>query len=171
MSNWKLAVGILTLSLALAACGATPTGGGGQPVESPTTDPNAPVSSDDPVVPTPEPTPIEGDVVTGEATVNEVEIAIMESFPVQVMVTARGELSDGCTTVDRVEQERQGNTFTVTITTIRPAGAVCTLALVPFEQNIRLDVAGLDAGTYTVAVNGQTATFDLAVDNVLPESY
>lgn len=107
--------------------------------------------------------------VAGEAVVESIEILILESFPVQVNVVARGNLPDGCTAIDRVMQERDGNAFLVTITTIRPAGAVCTEALVPFEEVISLGVYGLPAGVYTVTVNGVGDTFELTMDNVLPE--
>jgi inhibitor of cysteine peptidase len=118
-------------------------------------------------------TPVSGDqegkVITGKARVEEIEIMILESFPVQINVVARGNLPDGCTTIDRIEQERQGNTVLVTITTVRPADQACTEALVPFEEVISLDAAGLAAGTYTVDVNGVRDTFELAVDNSLPD--
>ena len=95
----------------------------------------------------------------------------MESFPVQVSVTVSGDLPDGCTPIDQVNQRRDldTRTFWVEITTLRKAGAACTEALVPFGENISLDVYGLPAGTYAVDVNGVTASFTLDVDNVLPE--
>jgi inhibitor of cysteine peptidase len=112
------------------------------------------------------------DVVRGEATVEEVDLQIMESFPVQVAAIARGNLSDGCTEIDEVRSsfDEESETFTVTITTVRDEDAVCTQALVPFEERIELDVRGLPAGTYTVDVNGVRETFTLDVDNELPES-
>ena len=117
--------------------------------------------------PTPAPTqPGDDGVLHGEANVDEIGIQILESFPVQVHIVARGNLSDGCTEIDEVRQERTGQTFQVTITTIRPSGAVCTEALVPFEETIALEVLGLEAGTYTVDANGVTGTFELTVDNV-----
>ena len=66
-------------------------------------------------------------------------------------------------------RERTDQTFQVTITTTRPADAMCTEALVPFEETFSLDVYSLPAGTYTVNVNGITDTFELAVDNVSPD--
>jgi inhibitor of cysteine peptidase len=110
--------------------------------------------------------PSDDGVVEGVASVEDIDILILESFPVQVNVVARGNLPDGCTTIDQVTQERDGNTFRVTITTVRPVGMVCTEALVPFERVIDLDVYGLPAGVYTVDVNGVSDTFELAVDNV-----
>jgi inhibitor of cysteine peptidase len=112
--------------------------------------------------------PSGGGVIEGVAAVETVDILILESFPVQVNVVARGNLPDGCTTIGDATQERDGNTFRVTITTVRPADAMCTEALVPFEKVIALDVYGLPAGTYTVDVNGVAAAFELAVDNVPP---
>ena len=47
---------------------------------------------------------------------------------------------------------------------------MCIEALVPYEQAVPLEVAGLPAGVYTVTVNGISDTFELAVDNVLPPS-
>ncbi|HEX5943124.1 MAG TPA: SH3 domain-containing protein, partial [Anaerolineales bacterium] len=53
-----------------------------------------------------------------KADVQSVEIQILESFPVQVNAIARGQLPDaGCTTIAGVNPSRNGNTFTVTLTT------------------------------------------------------
>ncbi|HIH43800.1 MAG TPA: protease inhibitor I42 family protein [Candidatus Methanoperedenaceae archaeon] len=112
--------------------------------------------------------------VFGNATVEDIEIIELESFPVQINVVAKGYLPDGCTRIHKIEKDRQGNRFLVMITTIRPADAVCTQVIVPFRETIPLDVHGLKAGSYTVSVNGVTGTFTLAVDNILdaggPES-
>jgi len=113
--------------------------------------------------------PSDDGVVEGLAPVENIDILILESFPVQINVVARGNLPDGCTTIDEVIQERDGNTFRVTITTVRPVGMECTEALVPFEKVIALDVYGLPAGVYTVDVNGVSGTFELTVDNIPQE--
>jgi hypothetical protein len=113
--------------------------------------------------------PSDDGVIEELAPVEDIDILILESFPVQINVVARGNLPDGCTTIDQVTQERDGNTFRVTITTVRPVGMECTQALEPFERVIALDVYGLPAGVYTVDVNGVSDTFELAVDNVPQE--
>ena len=102
----------------------------------------------------------------GLAPVEEIEIVILESFPVQVQVIARGNLPDPCTEIFEVLQERKENTFFVAIKTYRPSG-FCIQVLAPFEEIIPLEVYGLPAGTYTVDVNGVQDTFDLEVDNIL----
>jgi inhibitor of cysteine peptidase len=106
--------------------------------------------------------------IYGTAQVDSIDLLMLESFPVQISLVVRGNLPDGCTTIDQIAQQRQGDTFKVTITTRRPAGKICTEALVPFQESIALEVAGLPAGTYTVDVNGVTGSFTLDVDNALP---
>jgi len=141
--HWILALGLVSL-LVLAGCGPA--------AESTATPPAG-----------------QGEIIRGEATVESIDVLIMESFPVQVNAVVRGTLGDGCTTLDPVTTTREGNTFRIRLTTQRPAEAVCTLALEPFEEVVSLDVLGLPAGVYTVDANGVTETFELAVDNVPAE--
>ncbi|MFW6070495.1 MAG: SdrD B-like domain-containing protein [bacterium] len=107
--------------------------------------------------------------VTAEADVEDVEILVLESFPVQVNVIAMGTLPDGCTTLNEPTPRQEGNTFVINLTTTRLEDEVCTQAVVPFDKIVSLDVEGLAAGTYRVAVNGVTDTFTLDVDNVAQE--
>ena len=102
----------------------------------------------------------------GLAPVDEIDILILESFPVQINVIARGNLPNPCTEISEVLQERESNTFFITIKTYRSPGT-CIQVITPFEEIIPLNVYGLPAGTYTVDVNGVQATFDLEVDNIL----
>ena len=114
----QVLVPLLIAAVMVAACGA-------QPTRTP------------PVGKTPP-----GGVIRGEAVVETIDILILESFPVQVNVVARGNLPDGCTEIDEIRQERTEQAFQVTITTILPADAMCTQNLKPFEEAISLDVYG-----------------------------
>jgi inhibitor of cysteine peptidase len=100
-----------------------------------------------------------------EARVTGVSVQILESFPVRARAVVQGELPDGCTTIDSIEQSREGNEFRLRILTTRPADAFCTQVLVLFEETIPLEVRGLTAGEYLVVANGVAATFRLEVDN------
>ncbi len=104
-------------------------------------------------------------LIRQEARVSEVRVQILESFPVQARAVVQGELPDGCTTIDSIEQSREGNEFRVRILTARPAEAFCTQVLVHFEETIPLEVRGLSAGEYRVVANGVSATFRIEVDN------
>jgi inhibitor of cysteine peptidase len=141
-TKWTFVTVLLLAAVLVAACGPTAT-----PAK-------------------PEPTGAEA--LRGEAIVEEIDILILESFPVQVNVVARGHLPDGCTKIDEVREMRTEQAFQITITTVRPADVFCTQATVPFEEVIALDVLGLDAGIYTVNVNGATGSFELSVDNEMP---
>ena len=111
------------------------------------------------------------DYIYGTAVVESTEILVLESFPVQIHVIAKGYLPDGCTEIDRVEEERDGNTFTVTITTKRPKDMMCTQAIVPYEKKVPLDVYGLKAGMYDVNVNTVTDSFELSIDNIIEDAW
>ncbi len=148
---------LLFLGLAfLVACG------GQEPSEEDST----PIA-DSTEIPTPTLLPATELPVNGEAVVDSVELMIMESFPVQVSVRVRGELPDGCTTIEKIETSQQDQQFNVVISTVRPADAACTQATVPFDETIPLDVVDFPAGTYAVDVNGRIGTFTLEADNTL----
>lgn len=110
-----------------------------------------------------------GKFIYGNATVESIEIMVLESFPIQIKVNAIGYLPDGCTRIDEITKEKKDSTFFVNIKTVRPADMFCTEAIVPFQEVIPLDVYGLKAGIYTVNVNGVNGTFELVTDNIIRE--
>jgi uncharacterized protein YraI len=98
----------------------------------------------------------------GNADVQSVEIQILESYPLQVNAIARGFLPDmGCTTIASVNQVRNGNTFTVTLTTATNPQALCAQMLTPFTQVISLDVSTLLPARYIVKINSVETSFQL----------
>lgn len=107
------------------------------------------------------------DLTIQQALVNDVSVAILESFPVQVRVTAKGDLRNGCEEIYEIVQQKDGQAFNITMNAAAPKDAVCTQVIRPFEETFALDVMGLSAGTYTVNVNGITDTFILTADNTL----
>jgi len=117
---------------------------------------------------TPEP---EGDFVYGEnAVVEMLDVLLLESFPVQAKVIVSGYYPDGCTELEEISVNQDGQEFILTLTTRRPAGDIaCTEALVPFEESIDLDIVGLAAGTYKVIAQNQEVSFKLDADNVLSD--
>lgn len=104
-----------------------------------------------------------------DATLESMSVNILESFPVQISVSLQGYLPDGCTEIHRISSVRDGQVFTITVETKRPTGDVaCTMAIVPFDRSITLDVQGLSAGEYTVKSGELSETFTLDVDNTYP---
>lgn len=96
-----------------------------------------------------------------EAIVESVQVQILESYPVQVQVIIRGRLPDACTYIASVTQQREGATFRVRMITARNPNQLCAQVLTPFEQVVRLDVAGLSPGAYNVRVNDTISSFQL----------
>lgn len=147
---------IMLLTLTLSAC----SDGGGHVANSqsvPTkTDPLSPVGI----------SPWNGE--GGRTYVKSIDIVMRESFPVQISVNIKGDVSDPCTTAGPITQERDGNTFHITVGATHPKDVACPQVIAPFEQSIALDSVGLRAGTYSVDVNGITATFHLPADNIFP---
>ncbi len=115
-----------------------------------------------------EPVQAKPEFIVQTAGIQSIEIIVFDSFPIQVRVVATGYFPDGCTRVKSIEEVREGNHFKVTILTLRPAEAMCTMAIVKLQETFPLDVEGLKAGLYPVDVNGNSKTFRLRTDNVAP---
>lgn len=163
LSKWTWVM-MLSLTFLLTACGL---------LDSPT-----PTTEVEPTVPTivvtdpaVTPTTVSGTAVgtevasQGQAFIESVQVAVLESFPVQVNVTVNGNLSDGCTSLAGINVQQQGATFVLDVQTNYNNQAACTQALVPFSETVALNVQGLAAGTYTVVADGVSETFTLSVDN------
>jgi hypothetical protein len=107
-----------------------------------------------------------------EATINSVEILLLELFPVQANAVVRGSLPSNCVTVEKIDQQRTNSNFLLMVTTSRLTDTMCVEQPQLFEETVALDVMGLPAGTYMVSANGvnsQSQAFTFVVDNVLPE--
>jgi hypothetical protein len=119
--------------------------------------------------PTGEPSLLDPPAVEGGEGVyiDSVEVLILESWPVQFVALVRGHLADGCTTIEeiRVGRTAEANRFEITIVTARDPEAMCTMALVPFEESVELSIDGLPAGTYEVEAHGVSAEFELPANN------
>lgn len=94
------------------------------------------------------------------ATVEEIALDVMESYPIQVRVSVRGYLPDGCTEIEQISAVRDGTTFHIEIVTRRPAGDVmCTQQIVPFDESLDLAVEFLGQGEYTVQYEELSESF------------
>jgi hypothetical protein len=135
---------VLTLSVLLAACAPAT-------FNSPLPIPASPL----PVSPIQPPA---RDVTIEPIQIDQVEVRIAESFPVQVFAHVTGVIGDGCSSVMPVEQKREGTTVVLTINRQRPTDAVCTQIAKLYDENIRLG-GDFPAGEYTLKVNRITQTF------------
>ena len=104
------------------------------------------------VVPTP--TLVAEEVTGNEAIVDSVEVMVTNALPARVFVTINGNFPDGCVSLSSAVPSRRGDVFSIDLTTVRDPLALCTEALVPFAEQVELDVEGLSSGTYNVKVLG-----------------
>jgi hypothetical protein len=91
--------------------------------------------------------------------IDEVQISIAESYPEQIFVYIKGAFYNSCSELHDVEVEPDGATINITVTTERPINATGLGYLRVFEKNVNLGSKFYSGMTYTVDVNGVTATF------------
>lgn len=174
MRSMALLFAAAVLSVAMIACsdgettndegGASPTATATEPATSTTPGPDSPVSSDDPTPSgTHELRPADDfERVEVPAPIESAEVLFLESFPVQHRLHIVSGLPSGCAQFVGAEVQRDGTTFTVTVTNSVPAPGqevACTAIYGYQESNVDLG-NDLEAGTeYTVNVNDTTITF------------
>ncbi|WP_298821573.1 hypothetical protein [Chloroflexus sp.] len=89
----------------------------------------------------------------GVVTVERVDLLVMESNPPRVQAHIVGYLGDGCTTFAGINQQRSGNTITITVSAIHSGAEVCTAIAPLLDQRVMLD-GTFAPGQYTVIING-----------------
>ncbi|OQW95101.1 MAG: hypothetical protein BWK79_03590 [Beggiatoa sp. IS2] len=107
--------------------------------------------------------------VSNGLVIEQVDVQVSDSFPIQVEVLVSGKLADDCKMPAHEIEESAGRVFTVNLiaSTTTPTVANCRPENTAFTQRIPLAVDGLSAGVYTVNVDSIVKNFELAVDNVV----
>jgi len=173
-------VALLTLlaGLLLAAC---TTPGGSQPTElplptatqpptaaptdtpamTPTRNLDEPVTGEpgDAATPAPQPwdpQPEDKALERGPAHMEGTAVLVLESFPVQIMLTVSGSLPTPChqLRIAVVEPDAK-NQIAVEVYSVADPTRSCTQNLAPFEVNVPL--GSFPTGNYTILVNGELA--------------
>jgi len=100
------------------------------------------------------------------ATVESLEVQVMESLPLQISVSVTGYTPTPCNELLTPAVFYKDNSFTVALahSELGPAES-CIAVIEPFTTTVPLQVAGLKAGSYQVSVNGVKTEFTLQVDN------
>lgn len=103
---------------------------------------------------------LQSGTVSSDATIEKIDIKLIEDQPTKAAVTITGTLKDPCTSLEDIEQDFDDDTFTMIVITAREAHTMCnSQARVPFEEVIELDISDLEPGTYNVDVQGIIGTF------------
>ena len=145
---------VLLLGLLLSACGAA------QP-EQPTRPPDPVLVvtplPDQPVGSSPSSTPVPstgGAMRQGPIYVDEVELVMLESFPVQVRLILRGSLPNPCSSFAwEVEEPDSEGRIAVQAYSLQEPDLACIQVLEPMEESIPL--GAFTRGNFSVWLNGE----------------
>ena len=100
---------------------------------------------------------VDNQSIIADMPIQEIEVLLAESDPVQVTVEVNGWLPDSCTTHHETHQAQEGNTITIQITTTRPRDLACATVVTEYRE--RVFIGALPAGDYKVIVNGVEQEF------------
>ncbi len=103
-----------------------------------------------------------GDRVVVDSPIDELEILMRESFPVQYAVAITSGLPSGCAIFDRAEVTgREGTSITIRVTHTMPAdpNVACTMIYGMHESTVELGTDFVSGTEYTVKVNDKETTF------------
>lgn len=89
----------------------------------------------------------------------QVQVRVMESFPVQAVAEVHGIIPDACYSVREPEVTRSANTFTITIIGERLRDRACAQVIRDYQRNLPL--GALQPGDYVLHVNDVTTTFHI----------
>lgn len=103
--------------------------------------------------------------IYGNATIENIDIQIPESFPVEINVIVRGYLQDVCTDFDKIEIKREDKVFFINIKTIKSIDAICEDQPYYFERVIPLEAQNVSPGVYNIIVNNINGSFVINEDS------
>ena len=91
-----------------------------------------------------------------------VDSVIVEEQMAHKYAVVSGNYPDACTKISDVDQDLDGETFNIGLTTARPEDLACAQMLSSFTVSILLETGGLMPGEYSVSVNDSvTTTFNI----------
>lgn len=93
------------------------------------------------------------------AYVNDVEIVLLESYPVQVRAIVQGDLPTPCHQLDWEVSDPEDDRIELEVYSTFDPEAVCAQVLEPFEETI--DVGSFETGEYVLVVNGEEHPFTI----------
>lgn len=96
----------------------------------------------------------------GDILVDDVRMEVGVGSPIPVHAVVSANLPSYCAQLGEMRLHRDGNNFLVRLVSYRLTETECNPDTLPIRLEIPLNIIGLEAGTYTVNVNGKTTTFE-----------
>jgi inhibitor of cysteine peptidase len=159
----KLFVLLMVFGLLLSACGGEVNDTNDTPNVGEPLPPDTGANPETPIINLPgeqrfEDQPLEpgqGEWSRGNAFVNNAQLIIMESFPIQVMVSMEGELPTPCNKLTvGVSEPDANNNIHLEVYSLVNSAETCIQMIEPFAENVSLPTSDLADGTYSVFING-----------------
>lgn len=97
--------------------------------------------------------------------VDQVEVEVGVGSPIPVQVTVSGNLPDTCAQIELVQQRQVGSNFQIMVSSVPSIAEECVQDTLPFRIVLPLNTVNLPAGSYSVDVNGSSASFELDTGN------
>jgi hypothetical protein len=104
--------------------------------------------------------PEEGNTMRVDNVIENVEVAVMESFPMQLHLTVTGPPPHGCRFPVQVEPTVTETPVQIHIFREIPADTMCPAMIMSYEDTIIVD-GSFTGGTVTITVNNQTVSVEL----------
>lgn len=95
------------------------------------------------------------------AQVESVSAALLAGETRRVQVKLSGLLHDGATSVHQVVVQRVPGGVHLSVVTKRPRDSMATLALIPFDRVVEVDVSTMAPGPCQITAHGMTTQLDL----------
>ncbi len=93
--------------------------------------------------------------------IQKVSVAILESFPPQIILEIEGYLADACTMLHETTERREGNTIHVQVTTKRPRDLACAAVISIAKIEHIIPLGSFDPGVYKAIVNDVEVEFEV----------
>ncbi|MEM7030933.1 MAG: NBR1-Ig-like domain-containing protein [Chloroflexota bacterium] len=109
-------------------------------------------------------------LIGAEATIDQVEIRIIEATDSQINTIVHGSLPNSCVSLERLDHSRLIDSFWVNVVTARTLDGACDTVVSTFAEGLQLDIVGLPSGTYTVTASSSNTlanSFFLSPDQVV----
>lgn len=93
--------------------------------------------------------------------IDELRVEVGVGSPIPVFAIVKGQLPDGCSQVEYMQQHQDGASFIFSLSSVAVASGACSTGPQAFEISLPINVTNLPAGTYLVEVNGSQTSFEL----------
>ena len=93
--------------------------------------------------------------------IQKVAVAILESFPPQIILEIEGYLADACTMLHETTERREGNTIHVQVTTKRPRDLACAAVISITKIEHIIPLGSFKPGLYKAIVNDVEVEFEV----------